>query len=135
MASWTPEGFIGRMLKVVVGDVPLARLRRVGRRPTENQKTRSTPVSAGPFRSQEAQSSSNYRHGEQEILLHDDRPKEDAPKVDLDEAGVTQRAPDLIGNGDTARRTMLGHSKPSWQPSLANRTDDRKGSGGQVRPK
>ena len=86
----------------------------------------STSVSGGLFRSQETQSSSNYRHGEQKILLHDDRPEEDTTKVDLDEAGVTQRAPDLIGNGDPAGRTMLGHSKPSWQPSFANRTDDRK---------
>ena len=91
----------------------------------------SKSVSAGLFRSQEAQSSSNDRHGEQEILLHDDRPEEDTTKVDLDETGVTKRAPDLIGNGDAAGRTMLGHSKPSWQPSFANRTDDCKRSRGK----
>ena len=66
-------------------------------------------IEGAPVRSQETQPAPNYCHGEQEILFHDDGPEEDATEVDLDEAGVTQRTPDLIGHSDAAGRTFLGH--------------------------
>lgn len=77
---------------------------RSGRRPGH------TPGEQGGMgSSQETPPAPNYRHGEQEILLHDDRPQERPAKVHLDEPGVTERTPDLILDGDAAGRTLFGH--------------------------
>jgi len=68
--------------------------------------------------SQHAQPAPDHCHGEQEVLLHDERPQQRPTEVDADQAAFTERAPDFITDRYPAGRTTLGHCSSHHRVSV-----------------